>query len=55
MRNRKYEQPSLALVSTESADILLASSGGESETVGILDPDYAAELDFVKWNEIWSE
>lgn len=55
MKNQKYEQPSLAFVSVDLTDILLASGGGESETVGMLDPEYAAGLDSVNWNEVWGE
>ena len=52
MRNRKYEQPKLELVSLEITRILLAS--GE-ETEGELDTNYTVSLGNVSWRDIWSE
>ena len=52
MRNRKYEQPKLELISLEIKGILLAS--GE-ETEGDLDTNYTVSLGNVSWSDIWSE
>ena len=56
MKNRKYEQPKLELITVAANDVLLASGGTEDPTVtaGGLTNTFTGAKTELSWNEIWS-
>ena len=53
MKTRKYEQPTLELVSLAANDILLTSGDEALEEIGSLKSFTGARVE-IDWREIWS-
>ncbi len=55
MKNRKYEQPTLELVSLAANDILLTSGDPDDPLQGNLSTAYSGARAELRWTDIWSK
>ena len=54
MKTRKYEQPTLELVTLAANDILLTSGDEALEEIGSLNNLFTGARGEINWQEIWS-